>query len=103
DQRGCGPDDRKRPVAGVSGPRVGVGSLTAAAPSGGHGGVGGRLAQDLRLERERWGFQRMDLPASLVSAAGQQGIQLVGRLLGAGVRTDVTGLETVPDGQQIHT
>jgi hypothetical protein len=50
-----------------------------------------------------WGFQGVDLPASPLSAERQQAIQIVGGLLGAGVGTDVPGLQTIANCQQIHT
>jgi hypothetical protein len=50
-----------------------------------------------------WGFQGVDLPAGPLSAERQQAIQIVGGLLGAGVGTDMPGLQTVTNCQQIHT
>lgn len=39
----------------------------------------------------------------LLTAEAKQGVEMVSRLLGGGIGTDVTGLQTVTNGQQIHT
>ena len=45
----------------------------------------------------------MDLPMGAIAGMEQQLIELGGGVLGRSVGTDVTGLKTVTDGQQIHT
>jgi hypothetical protein len=45
----------------------------------------------------------MNLPVGLLTTMGKQNIEVIGGLLGGGVRTDVAGVQPVTDGQQIHT
>jgi hypothetical protein len=45
----------------------------------------------------------MDLPMGAIAGMEQQLIELGGGVLGRAVGTDVAGLKTVTDGQQIHT
>ena len=45
----------------------------------------------------------MDLPVGPLPAGGQHLIELISRLSRCGEGADVTGLQTVADGQQIHT
>lgn len=45
----------------------------------------------------------MNLPTGPFAADGQQPIEIIGGLFGTVVRPDVAGLQTVSDGQQIHT
>jgi len=45
----------------------------------------------------------MDLPAGPLTTEGQQAIQIFRSLLRAPVRPDMAGLQTVANGQQIHT
>ncbi len=45
----------------------------------------------------------MDLPMGALAGMEQQLIELGGGVLGSSKGTDVTGLKTVTDGQQIHT
>jgi hypothetical protein len=45
----------------------------------------------------------MNLPAGTLAADGQQTVKVVCRLFRAVVRPDMAGLQTVSDGQQIHT
>jgi hypothetical protein len=45
----------------------------------------------------------MDLPTGPFTELGQQAIEIVGSLLGTPVGTDMAGLQSIPDRQQIHT
>jgi len=45
----------------------------------------------------------MDLPVDPLTTMGQQEVEVIGGLLGGGVRTDVAGVQTLTNGQQIHT
>jgi len=48
------------------------------------------------------GFELVDLPAGPFAVTLEQLVEVGSSLLGRGVGTDVTGLQTVTDGQQIH-
>jgi hypothetical protein len=45
----------------------------------------------------------MDLPVDPLTALGKQEVEVIGGLLGGGVRTDMAGVQTVTNGQKIHT
>ena len=45
----------------------------------------------------------MDLPVDPLTAVGKQEVEVIGGLLGCGVGTDMAGVQTVTNGQQIHT
>jgi len=45
----------------------------------------------------------MDLPVDPLTAVGKQKVEVIGGLLGGGVGTDMAGVQTVTNGQQIHT
>jgi len=45
----------------------------------------------------------MNLPAGPLTAERQQAIKVISRLLRALIGPDVAGLQTVSNGQQIHT
>jgi len=44
----------------------------------------------------------MDLPVDPLTAVGKQEVEVIGGLLGCGVGTDMAGVQTVTNGQQIH-
>ena len=48
-------------------------------------------------------FQLMDLPVDPLTAVGKQEVEVIGGLLGGGVGADMAGVQTVTNGQQIHT
>ena len=56
-----------------------------------------------RLKRLAWRLEGVNLPAGSFGAEWQQAIQIIGSLLRTLIRPDVAGLQTVSDGQQIHT
>lgn len=45
----------------------------------------------------------MNLPMGPLPAGGEHLVQLIGRFGRRGIGADMTGLQTVSDGQQIHT
>lgn len=45
----------------------------------------------------------MDLPVDPLTAVGKQEVEVISGLLGGGVGTDMAGVQTVTNGQQIHT
>ena len=45
----------------------------------------------------------MDLPTGPFTELGEQAIEVVGSLFGTRVGTDMAGVQSVPDRQQIHT
>ncbi len=45
----------------------------------------------------------MDLPVDPLTTVEQQEVEVIGSLLGGGVGTDVAGVQSVTNGQQIHT
>jgi len=45
----------------------------------------------------------MDLPVDPLTTVGQQEVEVIGGLLGGGVGTDVASMQTLTNGQQIHT
>ena len=55
------------------------------------------------LQHLVWRLERVDLPASSLSAERQQAVQIIGSLFRTLIRPDMAGLQTVSDGQQIHT
>ena len=55
------------------------------------------------LERMSWCLEGVNLPAGPLSTERQQAIQIIGSLLRTLIRPDMAGLQTVSDGQQIHT